>query len=80
MTIPDQEGRPIWEPVIIALFLLVVVIYDGDDLLALLQGHPPFMSRARSALELGAAAMMAWGLLTSAYRALRWTPGADDGA
>jgi hypothetical protein len=80
MTIPDQEGRPVWEPVIIGLFLAVLVIYDRGELMALLQGRTAFTSKARSVLELGVAAMTAWGLVVSLYRAVRWTPGSDDAA
>ena len=80
MTIPDQEGRPVWEPVIIALFLAVLLAYDRQELLALVHGRAPITGMARAALELGVAAMTVWGLLTSLYRAFRWTPGADDAA
>ena len=80
MTIPDQEGRPVWEPVIIALCLALLIAYDGQELAALVHGGMPITGQARAALELGVAAITAWGLLTSLYRALRWTPGADDAA
>ncbi|MGZ3276192.1 MAG: hypothetical protein ACXU82_17165 [Caulobacteraceae bacterium] len=80
MIIPDQEHRPVLEPVIIALFLLVLVIYDGQELLALLHGRMPITGQARAALELGVAVMAAWGLVTSLVRAATWTPGADDAA
>ena len=78
MTIPDQEGRPVWEPVIIALFLAAVVVYDGQELMALVQGRIFYTSRARAALELGVVAITALGLITSLYRAVSWAPGADD--
>jgi hypothetical protein len=77
MTIPDPEGRPIWEPLIIALCLALLVVYDGQELLALVHGRSPITGKARAALELGAAAMMVWGLLTGLYRAATWRPGAD---
>ncbi|HEY4030170.1 MAG TPA: hypothetical protein VGM25_07490 [Caulobacteraceae bacterium] len=80
MTIPEQEGRPVWEPVVIALFLAVLVAYDRGELMALLQGRTPFTSKARSTLELGVAVIAAWGLVASLYRALRWKPGSDDAA
>lgn len=80
MTIPDQEGRPVWEPVIIALCLALLVVYDGRELLALVQGRSPLTSLARAALELGVAAMMVWGLLRSLVKAAIWRPGADDAA
>ena len=41
MTIPEQEGRPVWEPLIIALFLAALLAYDADELLALVQGRAP---------------------------------------
>jgi hypothetical protein len=77
MTIPDQDSRPIWEPVIIALFLAVLVAYDGQDMLALVQGRMPVTGQARAVLELGVAAMTFWGLVTGIWRAARWRP-ADD--
>ena len=80
MIIPDQQSRPVWEPVIIALFLLLVVIYDGKELAALVQGRMPVTGQARAALELGVAAITALGLLANLYRAFRWTPGEDDAA
>jgi hypothetical protein len=80
MTIPEQEGRPVWEPLIIALSLTALLAYDWTELQALLHGRAPLTMMARAALELGAAAMMAWGLFTSLYRAARWTPGANGEA
>jgi hypothetical protein len=80
MTIPDQDGRPIWEPVIIVLCLALLVAYDGRELLTLVHGRSPITGMARAALELGVAAMMVWGLATSLYRAATWKPGADDAA
>lgn len=80
MTIPEQEGRPVWEPVIIALCLAALLAYDGTELLALAQGRAPVTGMARAALELGVAAMMAWGLVTSLARAATWTPGKNDAA
>jgi len=78
MTIPEQEGRPVWEPVIIALWLALLVVYDGRELQALVQGRAPITGLARAALDLGVAAMMVWGLMTSLYRAFRWR--SDDAA
>ena len=80
MIIPEQEGRPVWEPVIIALFLLGLLISDGNDLLALVQGRMSIGGVARATLVLGVVAMMAWGLATSILRAIRWTPGDNDAA
>lgn len=80
MTIPEQEGRPVWEPVIIALFLAALLIYDADELLPLLQGRIAITSLARASLELGVAAMMVWGLVRSVVKAFTWTPGTDDAA
>ena len=79
MTIPEQEGRPVWEPVIIALFLAVLLTYDGDEILALLQGRAPITGMARATLELGVAAMTAWGLMTSLVRMIRWGADAEEG-
>ena len=78
MTIPEQEGRPIWEPVIIALFLAALLAYDGNELVALLQGRMPITSVARASLELAVAAMTAWGLVTSLGRAVSWNSGDED--
>jgi hypothetical protein len=77
MTIPEQEGRPIREPVIIALFLAVLLAYDGQELLALLGGRMYLTGQVRAVLELGVAAMLVWGLMTSIYRAVLWAP-ADE--
>ena len=74
MTIPDQEGRPIREPVIIALFLALLIAYDGPELLALLGGRMYLTGQVRAVLELGVAAMLVWGLMTSIYRAALWAP------
>jgi hypothetical protein len=79
MTIPEQEGRPVLEPVIIVLCLAALLAYDRTELLALVHGRAPLTMMARAALELGVAAMMVWGLLISLYRALRWTPGRTGG-
>jgi hypothetical protein len=79
MIIPEQEHRPVWEPVIIVLCLAALLAYDWTELQALLQGRAPLTMLARATLELGVAAMMAWGLFTSLYRAARWTPGKTDG-
>ena len=79
MTIPEQEGRPVWEPLIIALSLAALLAYDWTELVALVHGRAGLTVMARAALELGVAAMMVWGLLTSLYRAARWTPGQTDG-
>jgi hypothetical protein len=80
MTLPEQEGRPVWEPVVIALFLSVLFLADSNDVLALFQGRMPPGGQARAALELGVAVVMAWGLLRALLRAATWTPGADDAA
>jgi hypothetical protein len=80
MIIPEQEHRPVWEPVIIVLCLATLLAYDWTELQALVHGRAPLTVMARAALELGVAAMMAWGLLTSLYRAARWTPGDNDAA
>jgi hypothetical protein len=74
MTLPEPEGRPIWEPVIIALFLALLVAYDGQELLALIQGRMPVTGQVRAVLELGAAAMMVLGVMAGILRAVRWTP------
>ena len=79
MIIPDQEHRPVWEPLIIVLCLAALIAYDWTELQALVHGRAPLTMMARAALELGVAAMMVWGLMTSIYRAVRWTPGAADG-
>jgi hypothetical protein len=78
MTIPEQERRPVWEPVIIALFLALLLAYDADELLPLLQGRAPVTVMARASLELGVAVMTVWGLLKSVVKAAAWTPGAED--
>jgi hypothetical protein len=80
MTLPDPEGRPVWEPVVIALFLALVIAWDGQDMLALIRGHMPATAQARAALELGVAAMLLWGLGRSLLNAAAWTPGTDDAA
>jgi len=80
MIIPEQQHRPVLEPVIIALCLLALLAYDGRELLFLVHGRAPVTGMARAALELGVAAMMVWGLATSLYRAAAWKPGADDAA
>ena len=77
MNIPDQEGRPIWEPIIIALFLALLVAYDRGEVLALIHGRMALGRQTRAALELGVAAMMVWGLLASLYRAVLWAPPDD---
>jgi hypothetical protein len=77
MTIPDQEGRPVWEPVIILAFLAALLVYDGQELQALLSGRAPLTLLARAALEFGVAAMMAWGLGRAVFKAATWTPGSD---
>jgi hypothetical protein len=80
MTIPDQKGRPVWEPVIILGFLALLLIYDGRELEVLLQGRAPLTMMARAALEFGVAAMLAWGLGRAVFKAATWTPGSDDDA
>lgn len=80
MTLPEPKGRPVWEPVVIALFLAVLVLADAKDVAALFQGRMPPGGQARAALELGVGAMMLWGLARAALKAVLWTPGADDAA
>ena len=80
MTLPEQKGRPVWEPMVIILFLAVLYVSDGGEVLALFQHRMPPSGQARAALELGCAAVMLWGLLRAALKALTWTPGADDAA
>jgi hypothetical protein len=80
MTIPEQKGRPVWEPVVIALCLALLLAYDRAELLTLLQGRAAVTAVARAALELGVAAMMVWGLAKSLVKAATWTPGGDDAA
>ena len=80
MILPEPEGRPVWEPVVIALFLTLVIAWDGQDMLALVHGRMPIGGQARAALELGVAAMMLWGLGRSLLNAATWTPRADDAA
>jgi hypothetical protein len=80
MIIPEQEHRPVWEPVIIVLCLAALLVYDWTELRVLVNGRAPLTVMARAGLELGVAAMMGWGLLTSLYRAVRWTPGKTGGA
>ena len=80
MTIPEQERRPVWEPVIIALFGLVLVIYDRPELLALVQGRMPVTGQARATLELGVMAITALGLVASLVKAATWKPGTNDAA
>ena len=80
MTIPDQEGRPVWEPVIIVLCLAALVAYDWTELQALVHGRAPLTVMARAALEFGVAAMLAWGLGRAVFKAATWTPGSDNDA
>lgn len=80
MIIPEQEHRPVWEPVIIALFLAVLAVYDRQELLALAQGRMPVTGQARATLELAVAVMTLWGLAASLVRAATWKPGGDDAA
>jgi hypothetical protein len=80
MTIPEQEGRPVWEPLIIVLCLAALLAYDRAELLSLIHGRAPLTVMVRAALELGVAAMMVWGLVTSLARAVTWTPGKNDAA
>jgi len=80
MTLPEQKGRPVWEPAVIILFLAVLFVADSNDVLALFQHRMPPGGQARAALELGVTVVMLWGLLRAALKALRWTPGADDAA
>jgi hypothetical protein len=74
MILPEPEGRPVWEPVLIALFLAVVIVADGPEMLAAVQGRMAITQVARCWLEIGAAAMMVWGLGKSLYLAAVWTP------
>ncbi len=80
MTLPEPEGRPVWEPVIIAAFLALVLVYDADDLIPLVHGRMYPTGMARAVLEAGCALMMVWGLGKSLIKAATWTPGADDAA
>jgi hypothetical protein len=80
MTLPEQKGRPVWEPLVIILFLTVLYVSDSNDMLALFQHRMPPGGQARAALELGVAVVMLWGLLRAALKAAAWTPGADDAA
>ena len=80
MTLPEPEGRPVWEPVLIALFLAVVILGDGQEMLAAVQGRMPPSGQARCWLEIGVTAMLAWGVLRSLVKAATWTPGTDDAA
>jgi hypothetical protein len=80
MILPEPQGRPIWEPVIIAAFLALVLVYDADDLVPLVQGRMYATGVARAVLEAGAALMMVWGLGKSLVKAATWTPSADDAA
>ncbi|MEI9889986.1 MAG: hypothetical protein WDN45_04525 [Caulobacteraceae bacterium] len=78
MTLPGPEGRPVWEPVVIALFLALVIAWDLNDVTALFQSRMPPGGQARAALELGVAVMMLWGLLRALLKAATWKP--DDAA
>ena len=80
MTLPEPEGRPVWEPVVVALFLVLVIAWDGQDMLALVHGRMPISGQARAELELGVAAMMMWGLGRTLLKAAIWTPRTDDPA
>ena len=74
MTLPDPEGRPLWEPVVIAGFLALVIAWDLKDIVALFQSRMPPGGQARAALELGVAAMLLWGLARALLRAAAWKP------
>ena len=78
--IPKQRHRPVWEPVVIALFLAVLVAADRIDVVALFQHRMPPGGQARAALELGVAVMMLWGLGRALFKAATWTPGKDSAA
>ena len=78
MILPEQEGRPVWEPVVIALFLAVLIVGDRIDVIALFQHRMPVGGQARAALELGVAVTMLWGLGRALVKAATWTPGQDD--
>lgn len=80
MILPEQNHRPVWEPVVIALFLTILFVADRTDVLALFQHRMPASGQARAALELGVAVMMVWGLGRALYKAAAWTPGTDDAA
>lgn len=80
MILPEPEGRPIWEPAIIAAFLALLLIYDWGELVPLFHGRMYPTGMARAALEAGCALMMLWGLGKSLIKAATWTPGADDAA
>jgi hypothetical protein len=78
MILPEPEGRPVWEPVVIALFLAVLIAADRVDVIALFQHRMPPGGQARAALEFGVALMMLWGLGRALLKAATWTPGSDD--
>ena len=80
MTLPEQTGRPVWEPVVIVLFLAVLYLADSQDVLALFAHRMPPGGQARAALELGVAVVMLWGLARAMLKAFTWTPGEDDAA
>jgi hypothetical protein len=80
MILPEPKHRPIWEPLVIALFLAVLVATDRIDVIALLQHRMPPGGQARAALELGVALMMLWGLGRALMKAATWTPGKDSAA
>jgi hypothetical protein len=80
MILPEPEGRPVWEPVLIALFLAAVILADGREMLLALQGRMAITQVARCWLEIGAAAMMVWGLGKSLVLAAVWKPSDDSAA
>jgi len=78
MNLPDPEGRPVWEPVVILAFLALLFAWDANDVVALLRGRMPVGGQARAALELGVAAMLLWGLGRALIRAIVWAPKSGD--
>jgi hypothetical protein len=78
MILPEQKHRPVWEPLVIALFLAVLLIGDRIDVIALFRHRMPVGGQARAVLELAVAAMMLWGLGRALMKAATWTPAQDD--
>ena len=78
MILPEQKHRPVWEPMVIALFLAVLIAADRIDVIALFQHRMPVGGQARAVLELAVAVMMLWGLGRALMKAAIWTPGQDD--
>ena len=77
MILPEQKHRPVWEPLVIALFLAILILADHRDVQRLFQHRLPATSQARAALEFGVGLMLAWGALRAIYKAAVWSPAAD---